>query len=175
MSAGRRTTGLLLTGVLALGALGWQVSEYARESWWSSQPHVALPAGAQLHGFTITSAQVSPVGTVETWEGPWPVPDGFRLWSVAVAVETEQAEIYAVTVYLEDEQGRLFEAASNTPWGVHGYDDMLKVSTPDEGDDPLPPVQHLLVLTPADALPAAVRIEGPYTLNPEFFRIPVQG
>lgn len=170
-----RTLALVLAGVLALAALGWQTSEFARESWWSSQPHVALDAGQDLQGFTITSAEVSRLETVQTWEGSWPVPDGFQLWAVSLAVQTQQDEVSSVVVFLEDESGRVFEAAENTPWGVDGYEDMLRVATPGADDDPLPPVQQLLVLTPDDAVPVAVRVEGEYSLNPEFFRLPVQG
>ena len=175
MSGRLGTAALLVAGVLALAALGWQTSEYARQSWWSSQPHAALEAGADLQGITATSAEVARLDAVQTWEGEWRAPEGFQLWSVSLAVQTQQSEIYAVDVYLEDTQGRVFEAASNVPWSVDGYEDRLQVAVPEAGEDPLPPVQQLLVLTPADAEPEAVRIEGGYLLNPEFLRIAVQG
>src|SRR5699024_2876749 len=100
MSGRLRTPALLVAGVLALAALAWQTSEYARESWWSSQPHAALEAGADLQGFTATSAEVSRLDSVRTWEGPWRAPEGFQLWSVSLAVQTQQSEIYTVSVYL---------------------------------------------------------------------------
>lgn len=175
MSPRLRTPALLLAGLLALAALGWQVSEHARESWWPSQPHVALAAGADLQGFTVSSVQLSRVDSVPTWEGPWRAPDGFQLWSVSLAVQTQQDEIFAATAYVEDDQGRVFAAGANTPWDADGYESMLQVAAPAPGDEPLPPVQQLLVLTPADAVPVAVRVEGDYSTNPEFFRIPVQG
>lgn len=171
----RRTLALVLAGTLALGALGWQTSEFARESWWSGQPHAALEAGEDLQGFTVTSADVAQLDSVETWEGTWQVPEGFRLWALSLAVQTQQDEIFAATVFLEDEQGRVFEAGANTPSAADDYDEMLEVATPEPDDDPLPPVQRMLVLTPDDSVPAAVRVEGEYSLNPEYLRLPVQG
>ncbi|WP_147915803.1 hypothetical protein [Ruania zhangjianzhongii] len=166
---------LVLAGILVTGALGWHASEDARENWWSGQPHEPVGAGEELRGITITAAEVTALDAVETWDGPWPIPEGFQLWEVSLAVQTNQQEITTTTVYLEDTDGRRFAAGSNVPWSVDGYESYLTVDEPEADDDPLPEVQRMMVLTPADAVPAAVRVEGSYELNPQYFRLPVEG
>ena len=169
-----RTVALVLAGVLVTGALGWHASTDAREHWWPDQPHEAVGLGEELRGITITAAEVNALDGVESYDEPWPVPHGFQLWEIGLSVQTNQQEITSATVYLEDADGRRFAAGSHVPWGVEGYESYLTVDEPEADDDPLPEVQRMLVLTPADAEPAAVRVEGNYELNPQYFRLPVQ-
>lgn len=170
-----RTVALVLAGVLVTSALGWHASTDARENWWPGQPHEAVGVGEELRGITITAAELSALDSVESYDGPWPVPHGFQLWEISLAVQTNQQEITNTTVHLEDADGRRFTAGSNVPWSVDGYESYLTVDEPEADDEPLPEVQRMLVLTPADAEPVAIRVEGAYELNPQYFRLPVQG
>lgn len=163
---------MALAAALLTAVLAWNASEFAREVWWPVQPHEAVGLSEEHAGITVTSAAVSALPEVPTWDGPWAAPAGFQLWELSLGVDTHQQEVSTVTVYLEDEQGRLFEAADNVP-SVEGYESYLGVALPDPDDDPIPPQQRMLVLTPADVVPAAIRVEAAYALNPAFFRLPV--
>ncbi|UFU07061.1 hypothetical protein [Ruania halotolerans] len=170
---GRRAVVVALIGVLTLAAFGWRVSEQARESWWPSSAHEALGPGEDFGGIQVELAGLEPAGQIADWNGPWEPPAGFQAWKISLAVATTQSEFSSVEVLVEDGQGRQYLATENVPWDVEGYEWSLTVAIPEEDDDPIPGVQHLLVLLPADAEPAAVRIESALLL-PEYIRLEVE-
>ncbi|QOR71262.1 hypothetical protein IM660_02860 [Ruania alkalisoli] len=169
----RRTLVLTLVALISLIALGWQVTRDARESWWPSGPHAALGAGESLDGVQVELVAIEPAARVLEWDTVWSPPEGFQPWRISLAVTTTQDEYSFVTTLVESADGRLFEAGQNVPLSSDDYEWSLSVSAPEPGEDPIPEVQHLLVLLPEDAEPAAVRIEE-VVRYPEYIRLEVE-
>ncbi|SEE89645.1 hypothetical protein [Ruania alba] len=170
----RRALAIAVVGVLTTVAFGWRVSEQARETWWPSGAHAAVGPGEDFGGIQVELDGIEPAGQVVDWDGPWTPPAGFRAWRVSLAVTTRQSDFSSVEVLVEDTQGRQFAAGENVPFDPEGYEWSLAVTVPESGDDPIPEVQHLLVLLPADAEPAAVRIDALWVMRPEYIRLEVE-
>ncbi|UFU03704.1 hypothetical protein LQF12_03600 [Ruania suaedae] len=163
---------LVLVAVLALVALGWQVTREARVNWWPTGPHEAIGPGEDFAGVQVELVGLEPAGRVTEWDTPWSPPEGFEAWRTSLAVTTTQEELVSMEVLVETADGRQFAAGEHVPFSADGYEWSLSVAVPEEGEDPIPEVQHLLVLLPADAEPAAVRIETTL-LYPQYVRLPV--
>lgn len=166
---------VLPAGVLAvsLAGWGWFASEGARSGWWAFGEHVA--AGPDDEGWAsldTVRVRLAGVETVAEVDGERP-PAGFTYLALEFEVDAGSNEaLRNCDVAVRDAQGRLFLAGQEVPGG-DPYTSWLECGSTDVAEDPVPTEQSLLVLVPADAEPAAVRLTAMAFPPAEFIELPL--
>ena len=175
----RRNAVALVLLAPALAGLWWVEGTHTRESWWVSQPHLAVGPGAggwaEIAGTQIRLTGLERVELFESeWEDPWTPPAGYALWRAVVDWRTDLEETRYCTVELVDDQGRTFGVPDQAPAipGVFAFGD-LACGAP----DPDTAMRHeVLYVLPEDAEPAALIVWTARTdelgLGPHYFRLP---
>lgn len=167
---------LAVLAVLIAAATAWQVSEFARGTWWQNNPRVAVTPGpdgvASAEGLGVALVEVRAMDSVPTSHEPITALDGHQLWRVELAVEAENSEVGVCSVRLHDTQGREYETGNNVGWGAEGYESFPTCSADDDGE-PVPGRQAFLIITPEDSDPQSVRIESTFDLTPRYLELPV--
>lgn len=157
--------------VLVLAALGWTVSERARDVWWGGAPHVAHEPSADGWA-TIDERDLRVVSFSEVTDPP---PHeitgeprerpGNTIWRAELESRAS-GDTKACPAELEDDSGRRFGGESPV---VPSFSDETYAVECGGGDEP---VSVLYFLLPDDAAPAAIRVTSP-ALNPDYWRLPV--
>lgn len=176
-SRSRRTTAVFVTVlILALAGTVWVASRDVRDYWWPGAPRVsAEPDESGTATVAAVAVSLEHVFQLDPAAGDGSggaLPAGYAVWEVALRTETANEDLFACTVELVDEAGRLYEANVNVSGSsdyVYSYICGLFGSA---AEDPPPPVQRLLVLMPAEVRPVSVRITAD-ALLPEYLEFPL--
>ncbi|ACQ78724.1 hypothetical protein Bcav_0461 [Beutenbergia cavernae DSM 12333] len=167
-----RTVALVVTALLAVGAMVVTVGWSDARRWWDAQPRTAVVPDddgvATIGDVAFRLSSFERLASIDTGFEIWQAPAGTQLWRVETEVVAQGEEASACDLELLTADGRVFTRSDQAPaadvasWSFYcGYD---------EEDGPTQIVDFLL---PADAEPVQVRIYSQFDTLPRYWAFDV--